>query len=162
MTTSPASPPEHSPHRALLRALLQDLFAQAVRAVSASVLLPPVLAGISAELQADGASRRLAILAVGKAAGAMMQTALAHLPAPHAGLMVTPTGGKPHDLVLPPQVEAITASHPTPDAESQRAAEQALALAKAADLLSMPEFIVLLITRSTVFVILIISIWLLQ
>jgi hydroxypyruvate reductase len=125
MNAPPPSPPDHSPHRALL----QDLFAQAVRAVSASVLLPSALAEISAELKADGAPHRRVILSVGKAAGAMMQTALAHLPAPHAGLVVTPPGGLPQDLALPPQVEAITAGHPTPDAESQRAAERALALA---------------------------------
>ena len=113
------------------RTFLQDLFAEAVRAVSASILLPPALAELSAYLSVGGSAHRLSILAVGKAAGAMMQTALAHLPAPQAGLVVTPAGGLPPGLVLPPHVEAITASHPTPDAQSQRAAERALEMASA-------------------------------
>lgn len=69
------------------------------------------------------------MIAVGKAAGDMAQVALESIAVDH-GLIVVPKGGLPPDFSPPPQIAVITAAHPVPDAESERAGREALALAR--------------------------------
>lgn len=109
------------------RAFLQDLFAKAVAAAHPAASLPP-------HLPAPPASGRLIMLAAGKAAGSMIETAERHyldagFPAERiAGIAVARHGyGRPTCFV--PMVEA---GHPVPDQAGLESAAKALALAQGA------------------------------
>jgi glycerate 2-kinase len=109
------------------RAFLQMLFRAAVAAAHPSTCLPPLLPQLP--------QRRLILLAAGKAAGSMAETAegfyLDRLKLPPdrlAGLAVARHGyGRPTRVI-----EMIEAGHPIPDAAGLKAAEQALKLAESA------------------------------
>ena len=101
---------------------LTACFSAAIAAVAADAVLPRHLP------TAPGG--RLVVIAAGKAAAPMMAAAQARSAAPLAGLVVAPRGHIPPDFDLP-AVEIITAGHPVPDANSQRAAERAMQLATA-------------------------------
>jgi len=74
-----------------------------------------------------GDTGRWLVLAYGKAARGMAKAVLDGLPRTHfRGLVVTPA---PDDAPLPP-FEAIAAGHPLPDADSLRAGQRALELAR--------------------------------
>lgn len=113
---------------ALIRQRLTGYFDAAVRAAQPAICLPPNLP----EPPQDG---RLIILAAGKAAGAMAQTAEHHYlndlglePDRIAGLAVTRHGyGKPTS-----QIRLVEAGHPVPDAAGVTATQDALALAASA------------------------------
>jgi glycerate 2-kinase len=108
------------------RAFLAELYRTAVAAAHPAGCLPP-------HLPDPPPAGRLIILAAGKAAGAMAQTAEAHyldrVPAARiAGVAVTRRGyGRPARIV-----EVMEAGHPVPDAASLAGAERALALAAGA------------------------------
>ena len=110
------------------RAFLEGLFRTAVAAAHPASCLP-------AHLPAPPASGRLIILAAGKAAGSMTETAERHylddrgVPASRvAGLAVTRHGyGRPTRLV-----RMVEAGHPVPDAAGLAAALDTLALADSA------------------------------
>jgi len=69
------------------------------------------------------------MIALGKAAGDMAQVALERITVDR-GLVVVPKGGLPPGFSPPPQIAVITAAHPVPDVESERAGREALALAQ--------------------------------
>lgn len=73
---------------------------------------------------------RVLVIAIGKAAAAMMQVALERIPAPVSGLVVTRYGHLTDDAPLPAGIEVIEAGHPVPDQASVRAADRALELAR--------------------------------
>jgi hydroxypyruvate reductase len=111
-----------------VRARLLRLFEAAVAAAHPRSCLPP-------HLPAPPARGRLAILAAGKAAGAMTEIAEHHYldrlgwPADRlTGIAVTRHGYARPTLVVP----VVEAGHPMPDAAGLAATEQALALADAA------------------------------
>lgn len=107
-----------------MRALLEDLFRAAVSAAQPATCLPPLLPPMP--------RGRLIVLAAGKAAGAMAETAEAHYlarchvePGRIAGLAVARHGyGRPLGLL-----RMIEAGHPVPDEAGLEAAARALALA---------------------------------
>jgi hydroxypyruvate reductase len=109
------------------RAFLQTLFRTAVAAAHPSTCLPPLLPSPPAG--------RIVLLAAGKAAGSMAQTAenaylnQLKLPADRlAGVAVAR-----HGYAQPTRVvEMIEAGHPIPDAAGLKAAEKALRLAESA------------------------------
>ncbi len=109
------------------RAFLERLFGAAVAAAHPATCLPPLLPAAP--------SGRIVLLAAGKAAGSMAETAEAFYldrlglsPARLAGVAVARHGyGRPTRVV-----EMIEAGHPVPDAAGLKAAERALALADAA------------------------------
>jgi glycerate 2-kinase len=105
------------------RDTMRSLFLAGVNAARAQHYLP-------AHLPIDRPAGKTVMIALGKAAGDMAQIALARI-AVDRGLVVVPKGGLPPDFRAPPQVEVITASHPRPDPESERAGRAALALAEA-------------------------------
>jgi hydroxypyruvate reductase len=109
------------------RATLLALYDAAVAAAHPAVCLPP-------HLPTPPEGGRILVAGVGKAAASMAVAADAHYrklgladriagftTAPHGSL--EPLGGE-----RPCTIQIITASHPTPDAASQQAAERALAL----------------------------------
>jgi glycerate 2-kinase len=108
------------------RTFLAELYRTAVAAAHPASCLAP-------HLPDPPPAGRLIILAAGKAAGAMAQTAEAHyldrIPAARiAGVAVTRRGyGRPARIV-----EVMEAGHPVPDAASLAGAERALALAAGA------------------------------
>src|SRR4051812_46191605 len=110
------------------RAFLESLFDTAVAAAHPAACLPP-------HLPAPPANGRLILLAAGKAAGSMIETAEQHylddLKFPAArldGVAVARHGyGRPTRVV--PMIEA---GHPIPDAAGLQSAAKALALAEAA------------------------------
>ncbi|HTX47901.1 MAG TPA: DUF4147 domain-containing protein [Caulobacteraceae bacterium] len=102
------------------RARLRALFDRAVAAVSADVVMPSEL---------PSAAGWLAIIAVGKAAGAMMRAATLRTVSPITGLIVAPPGGLPAGWTPPPSVAVVEGGHPIPNAGSVAGAQQALALA---------------------------------
>ncbi len=109
------------------RTFLKTLFRAAVAAAHPATCLPPLLPAAPAG--------RIVLLAAGKAAGAMVETAEAFYldrmklpPARLTGVAVARYGyGRPTRVV-----EMIEAAHPVPDAAGLRAAEQALKLAESA------------------------------
>jgi glycerate 2-kinase len=109
----------------LSRDLLQSLFQAAIGAARPSACLPPNLP--------EPPPGRLVILAAGKGAGAMTETAEAHYLARLgadrlAGVAVTRHGyGRPTRIV-----EMVEAGHPVPDEAGLAGTERALALADAA------------------------------
>jgi hydroxypyruvate reductase len=109
------------------RQFLMDLFNTAVAAAHPATFLPPLLP--------SPPKGRLVVLAAGKAAGSMSESAERHylddigFPAERlAGIAVTRHGyGRPTW-----QIEMIEAGHPVPDEAGLRATERALALAASA------------------------------
>ena len=109
------------------RAFLEELFRAAVAAAHPATCLPPLLPAPPVG--------RILLLAAGKAAGSLVETAEAlyldgaKLPASRlAGVAVARYGyGRPTRVV-----EMIEAAHPVPDAAGLKAAEQALKLAESA------------------------------
>ncbi len=102
-----------------LRGVLARAFADAVAAIDVAARVRDVLASLASP--AHGAVR---IVAVGKAAPAMMRGALARFPDAALALVVAPDGvdcGR-----LPAHVEVHRAAHPLPDARSVAAAERVL------------------------------------
>jgi hydroxypyruvate reductase len=102
------------------RARLRALFDRAVAAVSADAVMPNEL---------PAAKTRLAVIAVGKAAGAMMRAATLRAASPITGLVVAPPGGLPPGWTPPPSVALVEGGHPVPNIGSVAGADQALALA---------------------------------
>ena len=110
------------------RALLGRLYEAAVAAAHPSACLPPAL-------PPPPARGKIVVLAAGKAAGAMAETAERHYLAQIglaagrlAGLAVTRRGyGRPTRVI-----ELVEAGHPVPDAAGIAATERVLALAAAA------------------------------
>ena len=72
---------------------------------------------------------RLAVLAIGKAGGDMMQVALEQGVKPDIGLLVVPPGHLPPGVTFPGQIDVILGGHPVPNAASLAAAERALSIA---------------------------------
>jgi hydroxypyruvate reductase len=103
------------------RDAMQALFLAGVDAARARHSLP-------AHLPQDRPAGQTAMIALGKAAGDMAQVALAQMRVDR-GLVVVPAGGLPPGFRPPAHVEVITASHPEPSGDSERAGRAALALA---------------------------------
>jgi glycerate 2-kinase len=103
------------------RDTMRFLFDQAVGAVSAATVMPRSL-----PVATDG---RTAIIAIGKAAAAMMLAAIKRSGPPDIGLVVT-RHGHLGTVVLPDTIEVIEAGHPVPDTNSIHAAARALAIAR--------------------------------
>jgi hydroxypyruvate reductase len=102
---------------------LRALFAAAVHAVSAEAAMPRRLP--------DPPHGQLVIIAVGKAAAEMMRVAQVRARGQQLqGLVVTRHGHLPVGGAGWPNVEVIEAGHPYPDANSVRAAERALEIAR--------------------------------
>lgn len=101
--------------------MLLALFNTAVRSVSAEAVMPAALPAAP--------HGRVAVIAVGKGAAAMMRVAQQRSKTPLSGLVVTRHGHLPPAGVEWPGVEIIEAGHPFPDDSSVYAAEKALALA---------------------------------
>lgn len=105
-------------------ALLDDLFAAAVGAVSAAACMPAQLPGTT--------NGHLHVIAVGKAAAAMMQAVHDRVPVGSGlrltGLVVTRHGHLPPGAAWH-GVEVIVAGHPVPDDASLAAAQKALDIA---------------------------------
>ena len=99
-----------------MRSLLLNMFAAARAAVTAQAVMPR-----------DLPPGRLTGIAVGKGAAGMMAAAQARAVGPLPGLVVVPYG---QGAVSWPSVEVIEASHPVPDANSVRAAQRALEIAR--------------------------------
>lgn len=105
-----------------LRGHLAAILDAGLAAVQAETCLPP-------HLPQDRPTGRTMLFALGKAAGHMARTTLAHVDI-DAGLIVTRYGHMPSDYTPPPHVEVIEAGHPNPDAASLRAGAAAIALAE--------------------------------
>jgi len=101
--------------------LLRTLFDCAVDAVSPGRVLPPFLPEVP--------KGRTVVLAVGKAASAMADVAVANWPGPLSGLVVTRHGHAQASLSRHRNVELIEAGHPLPDRNSVVGARRALELA---------------------------------
>ncbi|MBA4771847.1 MAG: DUF4147 domain-containing protein [Sphingomonas sp.] len=104
-----------------MRERLRHLFGVGVAAVQADRCLPP-------HLDLTPWPGRTAMIAVGKAAGAMARVALATLKIDE-GLVIVPAGHVPPGWAPPPGADVIVAGHPVPDQASLAAGEAALALA---------------------------------
>lgn len=107
------------------RTLLLDLYRAALDAVDGRQR-------VRAALAADHDGRPVSVLAVGKAATAMMQGALEALGDRLArGLVVAPDDGSQCELLAYPHIACLTGGHPLPDARSLEAGTAALAFARA-------------------------------
>lgn len=102
---------------------LRDLFDCAVASVCAARVMPKQLPSPS--------HGRVLVIAVGKAASAMMAVALERIDARVSGLVVTRAGHLINGAAPPEGVEVIEAGHPIPNDDSVRAAGRALELAGA-------------------------------
>ncbi len=102
---------------------LSAIFETALQAVSAEICLPR-------HLPHKSFGGQTCVIAVGKAAAEMTAVAASRLGPELTGLVVTRArhGVEPHRL--PKGIRVIEAGHPVPDDQSQRAAEQAFALAQ--------------------------------
>ncbi|RME67266.1 MAG: glycerate kinase [Alphaproteobacteria bacterium] len=107
------------------RKRLLALFHSAFEAVSAEKAMPRQL-----PFSPHGRTR---VIAVGKAAAAMMRVALERIDRPVDGLVVTRYGHLEAGRHLPAHIEVIEAGHPVPDEKSVEAALRALALAQELD-----------------------------
>jgi len=103
------------------RAMMRRLFDTAVEAVSPATVMPATI---------PGAAGRTAIIAIGKAAAAMMRIALDRVEGTVEGLVIT-RYGHVLDEDLRDRVEVIEAGHPVPDENSVHAATRALEIASA-------------------------------
>ena len=110
------------------RAFLEDLFAKAVAAAHPATCLPP-------HLPAPPSSGRLIMLAAGKAAGSMIETAERHyLDAGFPGDRLSGIAVARHGYGRPTRiVPMIEAGHPIPDQAGLESAAKALALARSAN-----------------------------
>jgi len=106
---------------AMQRAMMRRLFDTAVEAVSPATVMPATI---------PGAAGRTAIIAIGKAAAAMMRIALDRVEGTVEGLVIT-RYGHVLDEDLRDRVEVIEAGHPVPDENSVHAATRALEIASA-------------------------------
>lgn len=104
------------------RAMLRKLFDTAIDSVSAARVMPRALPSPQ--------HGKTAVIAVGKAAAAMADVALDRLPTPVNTLVVTRYGHMTDRLASRADVERVEAGHPYPDAQSIRAAERALEIAR--------------------------------
>jgi len=104
------------------RLMLRKLFDSALGAVSAACVMPRILPAPQLG--------RLSVIAAGKAAAAMAEIALDRIVPPAAALVVTRHGHATEKLAARPWVELIEAGHPYPDAQSIRAADRALEIAR--------------------------------
>jgi len=104
------------------RAMLRKLFDAAIDAVSAARVMPRTLPAPQLG--------EVALIAVGKAAAAMADVALDRIKPPSAVLVVTRHGHATEKLASRSGVELIEAGHPYPDAQSIRAADRALQIAR--------------------------------
>lgn len=102
--------------------MLKSLFDTAIASVSATRVMPRKLPAPQ--------HGRVALIAVGKAAAAMADIALDRLPSPSAALVVSRHGHMTEKLSSRAGVELIEAGHPYPDAQSIRAADRALEIAR--------------------------------
>ena len=102
--------------------MLRKLFDAAVASVSAAQVMPRHM--VSPQ------HGKVALIAAGKAAAAMTEVALDRIPAPAAALVVSRYGHMTEKLARRSGVELIEAGHPYPDAQSIRAAERALEIAR--------------------------------
>jgi len=98
------------------RALLRDLFDEAVKAASPQRCLPP-------HLPAPPRGRTV-VIGAGKAAASMASAVEAHWKGPLSGLVVTRYG---HDAPLQ-HIELVQAAHPVPDRAGREAAARILQL----------------------------------
>lgn len=103
--------------------MLRSLFDAAIASVSAARVMPRTLPATQ--------HGRVAVIAAGKAAAAMAEVALDRIASPTAALVVTRHGHMTDKLSSRASVEVIEAGHPYPDAQSIRAADRALEIAKA-------------------------------
>ena len=102
--------------------MLRKLFDAAVASVSAAQVMPRHM--VSPQ------HGKVALIAAGKAAAAMTEVALDRIPAPAAALVVSRYGHMTEKLARRSGVELIEAGHPYPHAQSIRAAERALEIAR--------------------------------
>ncbi len=107
------------------RAMLHELFARAIGAVTPENAMPRTLP--------TSPHGRTSVIAVGKAAAEMMRVAQRRAPTPLTGLVVTRYGHLPASGANWPGVEVIEAGHPFPDENSVLAASRALKMAAALD-----------------------------
>ncbi|CAM3212151.1 Hydroxypyruvate reductase [Sphingomonas antarctica] len=114
-----------APTTRVVRDDLRVLFDAAVHAVSAEVTMLRAL-----PLATHG---RTVVVAVGKAAAAMMAVAQARSPKPLEGVIVTRYGHLPPEGTSWPGVEVIEAGHPYPDERSVAAATKVLDIAHGLD-----------------------------
>ncbi|WP_312736438.1 glycerate kinase [Brevundimonas sp.] len=112
---------EYDADRRETRRRLIALFDCALTAVSAETALPRTLP--------EAPAGRTVVIAIGKAAAAMMRAAMRRLRGPFDGLVVTRYGHLGQGPAFPAGVEVIESGHPVPDANSVRAAERALEIA---------------------------------
>ena len=115
-----------------LRTIVRDLFVKACRAADPSLALRDQLDQRPFP-QPDPGGRHI-VIAVGKAAIAMMSEALRHLPAPPETLAITVTNYENHTEI--PGVTGFAAGHPVPDENglaAGRAVISALSAATARD-----------------------------
>lgn len=112
---------EYDADRRETRRRLIALFDCALTAVSAETALPRTLP--------EAPAGRTVVIAIGKAAAAMMRAAMRRLRGPFDGLVVTRYGHLGQGAAFPAGVEVIESGHPVPDANSVRAAERALEIA---------------------------------
>jgi glycerate 2-kinase len=104
--------------------LLRSVFAATLRELDVTASMPAAIETVRIETGADG---KALVLAYGKAARGMTRELVRGLPGVRwRGLVVTPA---PDDEPLPP-FEVIAAGHPLPDANSLRAGQRALELAR--------------------------------
>lgn len=105
-----------------MRELARRLYDQAVRAADPATALRRHYADHPPEPLPDGG--RNILIAIGKAAPAMLAEAMAHVPDPKIALAVTHYGNEA-DI---PGARVLTASHPQPDAAGLRAGREIIAL----------------------------------
>ena len=103
--------------------MLRKLFDAAIASVSAERVMPRILPAPQ--------HGRVALIAAGKAAAAMIEVALDRVVSAAAALVVTRQGHLTAKLSSRVGVEVIEAGHPYPDAQSIRAADRALEIARA-------------------------------
>lgn len=111
---------------ASMRQTAADLFSAAVKAADPGLAVTTHLASHPVALPKPGG--QTLVIAIGKAAPAMLRAALDHIPGPVTALGVTHHENT--DQI--PGVTILTAGHPVPDADGLRAGEQILRLLDAA------------------------------
>lgn len=135
-TSQPTSPPGHEPLQSAARALFASALAECsiANAMARSVRIEAG-AGASQVLQIGehtvdlAGLRRVCILAVGKAAHAMLEAVLSLLPTSLElqGILIAPTAPRE----LPPAFQFFAGGHPVPSAASMAGARAALAMLEA-------------------------------
>lgn len=105
-----------------MRDLARRLYDQAVRAADPALAVRRHFADHPPQILPGGG--RHILIAIGKAAPAMLAEAMAHLPGPQIALAVTHYGNQA-DI---PGARVLAASHPVPDAAGLRAGQEIIAL----------------------------------